>query len=124
MDEAVTHYEKALDIQPDFADTHDNLGVAFANREEVDEAIAQYQQALQIQPDYAEAHFNLGNVFANRDGWMKRSRIMKRRCKSSRTTRSTQQPWQRSSEKGKNGRSDHPFSEGAATRTSRFIGPK
>ena len=52
--------KKALEIKPDYAEAHDNLGMALAGRGQVDEAIAHYQKALEIKPDYVEAHNNLG----------------------------------------------------------------
>ena len=60
VDEAIAHYQKALEIKPDYAEAHNNLGAALAGRGQVDEAIAHYQKALEIKPDYAEAHNNLG----------------------------------------------------------------
>ena len=62
MDEAITHYQKALQIKPDYAEAHINLGNALLKKGGVDEAISHYQKALQINPDYAEAHINLGNA--------------------------------------------------------------
>ena len=59
--EAIAHYQKALEIKPDYAEAHNNLGIALAGRGQVDEAIAHYQKALEIKPDYAYAHNNLGN---------------------------------------------------------------
>ena len=51
--------EKALQIKPDFAEVHYNLGVALARQGRADEAIAHYEKALASQPDYPEAHNNL-----------------------------------------------------------------
>ena len=62
MDEAIAHYQKALQIKPDYAEAHNNLGNALLQKGQVDEAMAHYQKALQINPDYAEAHNNLGNA--------------------------------------------------------------
>ena len=62
MDEAIAHYQKALQIKPDYAEARNNLGNALLQKGKVDEAIAQYQKALQIKPDFAEAHNNLGNA--------------------------------------------------------------
>ena len=62
MDEAIAHFQKALQIKPDFAEAHYNLGNALLQKGKVDEAIAHFQRALQIKPDYAEAHYNLGNA--------------------------------------------------------------
>ena len=66
LDEAIAHYRKALEIKPDYAEAHNNLGNALASRGQVDEAIAHYQKALEIKPDYAEAHNNLGMALASR----------------------------------------------------------
>jgi tetratricopeptide (TPR) repeat protein len=62
VDEAIAHYQKALQIKPDYVDAHIDLGIALSQKGSVDEAIAHYQTALQIKPDYAKAHYNLGNA--------------------------------------------------------------
>ena len=61
--EALTHFQKALEIKPEYAEAHLNLGMALVNGGRTGEAIAHYQKALEIKPEYAEAHFNLGNVY-------------------------------------------------------------
>jgi superkiller protein 3 len=62
VDEAITHYQKALQINPAYATAHNNLGNLLIQLGRLDEAIAQLQKALQIKPNYAEAHNNLGNA--------------------------------------------------------------
>jgi tetratricopeptide (TPR) repeat protein len=62
VDEAIAHYQKALQIKPDYAEAHYNLGLALFQKGSVDEAIFHYHKALQITPDFAEAHNNLGNA--------------------------------------------------------------
>jgi len=62
VDEAIPHFQKALQIQPDFTEAHYNLGLALLKSGKVDEAIAHFQRALQIKPDSAETHNNLGNA--------------------------------------------------------------
>ncbi len=62
MDEAITHYQQALQINPDYAQAHYNLGNILLEKGRVDEAITHYQHALQNNPDYSEAHVNLGNA--------------------------------------------------------------
>jgi len=59
VDEAIVHFQKALQIEPDFAEPCNNLGIALAQKGQVAEAIAHFQRALQIKPDFAEAHNNL-----------------------------------------------------------------
>ena len=53
---------KALQIKPDYAAAHYNLGNVLKAVGRHDEAIERYTRALQIKPDYAEAHNNLGSV--------------------------------------------------------------
>ena len=59
------HYQKALEIKPDYAEAHDNLGWPWWPGR-VDEAIAHYRKALEIKPDYAEAYYNLASVLVGR----------------------------------------------------------
>ena len=49
-----------LQLKPDFAEAHNNLGIAFWNQGMRDEAVVCYRRALQLKPNYAEAHNNLG----------------------------------------------------------------
>jgi tetratricopeptide (TPR) repeat protein len=58
-DEGIARYRDALRIQADFADAHNNLGVALANQGKYDEAIDHFSEALRIRPDYSSARENL-----------------------------------------------------------------
>ena len=60
VDEAVEHFQRAVALQPEFADFHVGLGGALFQKGHMDEAIIQYQKALEIKPDSAEVHNNLG----------------------------------------------------------------
>ena len=62
VDEAMVQYQKALEIDPGYANAHYNFGNALFQKGRLDEAMEHYQKALEIQPQYAEAHNNLGNV--------------------------------------------------------------
>ena len=59
--EAIAHYKKALDIEPDFTDAAYNLASAYVVAGRVDDAINEYQQAMKLGPANATAHFNLAN---------------------------------------------------------------
>jgi tetratricopeptide (TPR) repeat protein len=57
---AVECYRAALRIKPDYADAHDNLGVALMQiRGGSAEAIGEFEEALRAKPDLAAAHSNL-----------------------------------------------------------------
>ena len=59
---AVSSYNKAIEIKPDYAEPYNNLGVSLKTLGRHTEAITSYNKAIEIQPDYAEAYNNLGNV--------------------------------------------------------------
>ena len=64
IDEAVTQYETALFLQPDYADAHNNLGVALVQKGRIVEARKHFERAVVLNPDYADALNNLGNSLA------------------------------------------------------------
>jgi tetratricopeptide (TPR) repeat protein len=57
--EAVEHYRRALEINPDSAEAHYNLGNALALQGKYAEAIKHFRKALQIRPDDAKARQSL-----------------------------------------------------------------
>ncbi len=65
LDQAVASYSKALQIKPDYAEAHSNLGNALSDFGKHEEAIASLNKALQLKPDFAEAHYNLGKALNN-----------------------------------------------------------
>jgi tetratricopeptide (TPR) repeat protein len=56
VDEAIDNYRKALEIKPDYAEAHDKLGLALAERGQIDEAIAEYTAAIRLDPKSAKAY--------------------------------------------------------------------
>ncbi|MDD5383428.1 MAG: tetratricopeptide repeat protein [Gallionella sp.] len=56
---------KAMELLPDDADAHYNLGNTLLILGRLDEAEASYRRALQVWPDYVDAHYNLGNTLRN-----------------------------------------------------------
>jgi Flp pilus assembly protein TadD len=62
MDGAIEHFQKAIDIQPGFAEAHNNLGIVLFQKGQVDEAITHFQKALVIQPNNEEIYNNFGNA--------------------------------------------------------------
>jgi tetratricopeptide (TPR) repeat protein len=66
VDDAIVHYQKALEIQPDYPPAHVNLGRILARGGQVDDAIVHYRKALESRPDYALANYNLGTALESR----------------------------------------------------------
>ena len=62
LDQALTWYERAIQIDLDSARFRCNLASLLAEGEKYDEATVQYRLALRLDPDCAEAHCGLGGV--------------------------------------------------------------
>jgi tetratricopeptide (TPR) repeat protein len=62
MLEAIATYERVLELDPDHAAAHINLGTLCYNRQEYGKAEQHYRRAVAIDPRYALAYFDLGNV--------------------------------------------------------------
>ncbi len=61
-EDAVVHYRRAITLNPNYVDAHNNLGAALLAEGKLDDAVARYQRALALKPDFFEAHNNLGNA--------------------------------------------------------------
>jgi tetratricopeptide (TPR) repeat protein len=69
LSEAISHYDEALRINPDYALAHCDLGVALTKIPgRQTDAIAQFETALRINPGFADAHCDLGAALANIPG--------------------------------------------------------
>ncbi len=59
---AITHYSQALQLKPDDASAHTEMGVLLAKNGQVTEAIDHLSTALKIDPKSAKAHLHLGDI--------------------------------------------------------------
>jgi tetratricopeptide (TPR) repeat protein len=66
IDEAITQYEKAVELNPNYVEAQNNLGGALAQKGRLDEAILHCQQALALDPNVPDAHNNLGIALAQK----------------------------------------------------------
>ena len=57
-EEAIDFFNKAIQIQPYYADAHNNLGTALSGLGKIIEAINSYKEAIKLQPDYIKALIN------------------------------------------------------------------
>ena len=62
--EAFSHLNEALRINPDYVEAHNNLGLVCFYQGKYQEAAEQYKDALRIYPNHARAHNNLGVVLS------------------------------------------------------------
>lgn len=63
--EAIVHYQRALEINPDYTETNFNFGLLLVQLRRFGEAIPRLQQVLKIRPHDVEAHLNLGVALAH-----------------------------------------------------------
>ena len=61
--EAEKSFRKVIELKPDYAEAHSNLGVILESKGRLDDAISAHQSALEVNPQFYIAHFNLGNVY-------------------------------------------------------------
>lgn len=59
-EEAMEHFQKAIEVRPLYAEAHNNLGMALGQMDRSDEAMMHFQKALEIGSSFGEAHYNLG----------------------------------------------------------------
>ena len=120
-DEAVACYRRALELKPDYAEAHNNLGIVLTAQGQLDEAVACGRRALELKPDYPEAHKTLADAL-----WQQRKPGRSRRLlpagpgTEARLCRGPQQPGQCPAGTGQGGRSDGLLSAGQqSTRETR-----
>jgi tetratricopeptide (TPR) repeat protein len=60
--DAIVAYKKVLDMEPQHAAAHINLGTLYYNLQDYKSAEAYYRKAIEADPRYALAYFDLANV--------------------------------------------------------------
>ena len=63
FNQALFNYKKSLEIKPDYAEGHNNLGIAFYKLGKFYESINSYQRAIKIKPNFSKAYNNLGLAY-------------------------------------------------------------
>jgi tetratricopeptide (TPR) repeat protein len=64
--QAITCYQKSIDIKPDFYEALNNIGSVYNDElSEYEKAISYFQKACESEPDVYQAWYNLGNAYTN-----------------------------------------------------------
>ncbi|MHC4218863.1 MAG: tetratricopeptide repeat protein, partial [Planctomycetota bacterium] len=61
-DEAVHHFQRAVEINPDHARAYNNIGGILGLQGRPEEAVPYFRRALELDPTLGRAHANLGNA--------------------------------------------------------------
>jgi tetratricopeptide (TPR) repeat protein len=73
LDQAIEHCHRAIEIDPDFGNPYNDIGVYLMQRNQFDDAIAWLERAKRA-PRYQPRHFpyiNLGNIYTQRGQLLK-----------------------------------------------------
>ena len=60
FEEALQHYDRAIELNPNYAEAYNNCGAVLQNLHRIPEALHHFDQAIAIKHDYADAHNNRG----------------------------------------------------------------
>lgn len=59
---AITHFNKAIAVKPDFAGSYYNLGLVFSATDQADKAVDFFDRTIALMPDYADAYISRGDA--------------------------------------------------------------
>lgn len=65
-DQAISDYNEAIRLKPDYADAYNNIGVAYYGKGDYNQAIREYSKAIRLNPDYANAYNNRGVAYSRK----------------------------------------------------------
>jgi tetratricopeptide (TPR) repeat protein len=64
IQEALSEYQRAVELDPDYADAHNAMGILLhLSYKRFAEAIRHYEKALEVRPTFSEARTNMANVY-------------------------------------------------------------
>lgn len=63
IDKAIASFQSAVNGDPENAEYHLNLGLAYERKNDLDSAIRNYEQAVKLAPDDPYVHFYLGEAY-------------------------------------------------------------
>jgi tetratricopeptide (TPR) repeat protein len=66
-DLAISEYEKAIELNPKYADSYNKRGLVYFNKNMYEQAIKDYTEAIQLNPKYTDAYNNRGIIYYNQE---------------------------------------------------------
>ncbi|MBU0711979.1 tetratricopeptide repeat protein, partial [bacterium] len=68
-DEAKSFYLRAIELNPEYTDAYNNLGIVYKEQGNYSDAIECFQKAIAINPNFSEAYLNLGSVYNDQENY-------------------------------------------------------
>lgn len=62
LEKALEHFSAALMLKLNYAEAHNNMGIALYRQRKLEKATYHFKEALRINPDYDNARYNLNTV--------------------------------------------------------------
>ena len=59
LDEAIDAFDNAILLEPNYAETYNNMGNVLRDKKMLEESIKVYKKAISLRPDYADAYSNM-----------------------------------------------------------------
>ncbi len=81
LEEACTHFQEAVALDPEFADAYNDLGAARAGMNQLPEAAEQFQKAIDLVPEHPMALPNLSIVLAKMKNYHEAGEVARRALK-------------------------------------------
>ncbi|MBI2486341.1 MAG: tetratricopeptide repeat protein [Deltaproteobacteria bacterium] len=66
LDKAITEFNKAIKIDPSYAEDYFTRGTTYDTKGQCDNAISDLSKAIELNPGYAEAYNNRGITYVNK----------------------------------------------------------
>ena len=63
LDQAISDYNKAIEIDSNLAEAYNNRGNAYQTKGNLDQATLDYNKAIEIKPNYADVYSNRGSAY-------------------------------------------------------------
>lgn len=63
LDEAISEFRRALEIEPELVEAHNNLGRTYLKLKSYEKAIDVFSTGIEYNPEYADIHNNLGYAY-------------------------------------------------------------
>lgn len=67
LDAAAAEFQKAIELDPEYADAHRNMGYVYWEQGKFEEAITAYEKAIEVAPDFGEAYGDMAGALVYLD---------------------------------------------------------
>ncbi|MCA2896703.1 tetratricopeptide repeat-containing S1 family peptidase, partial [Microcystis sp. M039S1] len=64
-DLALSDYDKAIELNPNYAKAYYNRGVLYYDQKKYELALADWNKAIELNPNFTDAYYNRGNLYYN-----------------------------------------------------------